>query len=129
MTNFTKTAASFADKASEVGERAQDLAYAAGRSLDDARDDTGGALHAAATHIRETGRKGSEAIHGIATGTAARLDATGSYVENHDLRGMLQGFGRRHLTGSLLAAAAVGFFAGSALFRRRPLSDLPTPAR
>ena len=112
------------DKASELGkdakESVEELGRSVGRKLDEARDETGGALHAAASSVRTTGRQGSEAIDNLATGTADRLDATASYVEDHDLKDVFNGlrkFGRRHLTGSLVAAAAVGFLAGSALNR------------
>jgi ElaB/YqjD/DUF883 family membrane-anchored ribosome-binding protein len=112
------------DTAPELGKEAresmEDLGRSAGRKLDQARDDTGDALHAAASSVRTTGRKGSEAIDNLATGAADRLDATASYVEDHDLNDVVTGlrrFARRHLTGSLVAAAAVGFLAGSAISR------------
>jgi ElaB/YqjD/DUF883 family membrane-anchored ribosome-binding protein len=112
------------ETASELGNDAKDsieeLGRTAGRKLDEAREETGGALHAAASCVRKTGRQGSEAIDTLATGTADRLDATASYVEDHDLRDVLTGlgkFGRRHLTGSLVVAGAIGFLAGSALSR------------
>jgi hypothetical protein len=88
--------------------------------LDEARDETGSALHSAASSVRKTGRQGSEAIGNLATGAADRLDATASYVENHDLRDAFTGlrkFGSRHLTGFLVAAVAIGFFAGATLNR------------
>jgi ABC-type transporter Mla subunit MlaD len=112
------------ESASELGKEAREsideLVRSAGRKLDDARDETGGALHAAASSVRTTGRQGSEAIDNLASGTADRLDATASYIEDHDLRDVLTGlrrFGRRHLAGCLLGAAAIGFLAGSALNR------------
>jgi hypothetical protein len=70
--------------------------------------------------VRETGCQGSKAIDNLATSAADRLDATASYVEDHDLRDAFTGlrrFGRRHLAGSLMAAAAIGFLAGSAFSR------------
>jgi ElaB/YqjD/DUF883 family membrane-anchored ribosome-binding protein len=110
------------ESASELGKEAkdsmEDLGRSAGRRLDEARDETGAALHTAASSVRKTGRQGSEAIDNLATSAADRLDATASYVEDHDLRDAFAGlrrFGRRHLAGSLVAAAAIGFFAGSAL--------------
>jgi len=115
------TLKTFTETASELGKEArelEELGRAAGRKLDRVRDDTGDALHAAASSVRTTGRKGSEAIDNLATGTADRLDATASFVEDHDLTDVfngLRGFGRRHLTGSLVAAAAFGFLAGSAI--------------
>jgi len=112
------------DAASEFGKDAkeslEELGRSAGGRLDDARDDTVDALHTAASSVRRTGRQGSEAIDNLATGAADRLDATASYVEDHDLQDVLNGlrrFGRRHLTGSLVVAAAIGFLAGAAFNR------------
>ena len=99
------------DAASKLGKDAIE-------SLDDAREETAGALHTAASSTRRTGRQGSEAIGNLATGAADRLDATASYVDDHDLNDVVNGlrkFGRRHLTGSLVFAAAIGFLAGAAL--------------
>jgi len=98
----------------------EELGRSAGRKLDDAREETAGALHTAASSVRRTGRQGSEAIDNLATGAADRLDATASYVEDHDLNDAFNGlrkFARRHLTGSLVFAAAIGFLAGAALNR------------
>lgn len=112
------------ETALELGKEAkasmEKMGRSAGRRLDEARDETGGALHTAASSVRRTGRQGSEAIDSFATGTADRLDAAASYVQHHDIRGVLPGlrrFGRRHLAGSLVAAAGLGFLAGSALAR------------
>jgi ElaB/YqjD/DUF883 family membrane-anchored ribosome-binding protein len=112
------------ETASELGKEAkasmEELRRSAGRRLDEARDETGDALHTAASSVRTTGRRGSEAIDNLATSTADRLDATASYVEDHDLRSVFTGLHRsvrRHPTGSLVAAVAIGFFAGCA-FRR-----------
>jgi ElaB/YqjD/DUF883 family membrane-anchored ribosome-binding protein len=112
------------EKASEFGTEAkesiEELARTAGKKLDTARVETGDALHGAASSVRETGRRGSKAIDDLATGTADRLDATASYVEDHDLSQVyasLRKFGRRHLTGSLVATAGIGFLVGLALCR------------
>ena len=120
MTTFRELTGTAAELGKEAKESMEELGRSAGRRLDEARDETGGALHSAASSVRTTGRKGCEAIDGLATGVADRLDATASYVEDHDLRDVLAGlrrFGRRHLTGSLVAAVAVGFLAGTALSR------------
>jgi ABC-type transporter Mla subunit MlaD len=112
------------DAASELGKDAreslEELGRSAGRKLDDARDETAGALHSAASSVRRTGRRSSAAIDTLAAGAADRLDATGSYIDNHDLQDAFNGlrkFGRRHLAGSLVFAAAIGFLAGAALSR------------
>jgi hypothetical protein len=110
------------ETASELGKEAkesvEEIGRSAARKLDQARDDTGDALHAAASSVRTTGRKGCEAIDNLATGAADRLDATASCVEDCELKDVFTGlrkFGSRHLTGSLVAAAAFGFLAGSAI--------------
>lgn len=104
------------ETAKEAKDSIEKLGRSAGRKLEEARDETGGALHTAASAVRTT---------------ANRLDATASYIEDHDLKKVftgLQKFGRRHLTGSLVAVAAIGFFAGSA-FSRMTHSCGKGPAR
>jgi ElaB/YqjD/DUF883 family membrane-anchored ribosome-binding protein len=122
--NTLSTLMTLTESASELGKEAREsideLGRSAGRSLDKARDETGDALHEAASSVRKTGRRGSEAIEQLATGTADRLDATASYVEDHDLSQAYAGlrrFGRRHLTGAMVATAGIGFLAGLALCR------------
>jgi ElaB/YqjD/DUF883 family membrane-anchored ribosome-binding protein len=122
--NILTTLKTVTETASELGKEAnesiEELVRSAGRRLDEARDETGSALHSAASSVRTTGRQGSKAIDNLATGAADRMDATASYIEDHDLRDAVTGlrrFGRRHLAGSLLVAATIGFLAGSALCR------------
>lgn len=112
------------ETAAELGQQAreslEDLSQSAGKKLDAARDETGGALHSAASSVRRAGREGSAAIDKCSTRTADRLDATASYIEDHNLGDAFTGlrrFARRHPTSSLVAAAAIGFLAGSALSR------------
>jgi|SRR5579862_8427867 len=112
------------ERASEFGKEASEsiaeLGRSAGRRLDEAREETGGALHAAASSVRRTGRQSSMAIDNCSTQTADRLDATASYIEDHDLVDAVNGmrrFARRHLTGSLVAAATMGVLAGAFLSR------------
>jgi hypothetical protein len=112
------------DQASEFGgdakESIEELRRSASTKLDAARDETADALHAAAASVRAAGRQGSEAIDNIAEGAADRLHATAAYVEDRDLSEMITGlrrFGRRHLTGCLLAAGVAGLAAGIALSR------------
>lgn len=87
------------------------LGRSAGSKFDAVRDHTGGALHAVASSMR----RGSAKFDHLATGAAKRLDATASFVEDVDLKGLVAGmrrFGKNHLTLTLLAAAAVGFLVG-----------------
>jgi ElaB/YqjD/DUF883 family membrane-anchored ribosome-binding protein len=120
MTNLMETASQLAAKVSDAKAQAEDLGRTAAKKLDEVRDETAGALRTAASSVRSTGRQSSEIIDNCANNTADRLDATASYVEQHDLRGAAIGFRRlvrRHPTGSLMVAAAIGFFAGSAIRR------------
>ena len=66
------------------------MGRSAGRELDEARDEAGAALHSAASSVRGTGRDSSAAIGTCSTQTADRLDATASFVEDHDLGGTPQ---------------------------------------
>jgi ABC-type transporter Mla subunit MlaD len=106
------------DASSEFGKNARESVEEFARQLDDAKDQTAEALHTAASTVRRTGRQSSAAIDNLATGTADRLDNTASYVDNHELSDVfngLQKFGRRHLAGTVVFAAAIGFLAGAAL--------------
>jgi ElaB/YqjD/DUF883 family membrane-anchored ribosome-binding protein len=120
MTNLTEAAAEIGATISGAQGRAEDLARAAGKKVDAARSETADALHRAASSVRATARQGCDVIDDLATSAADRLDATASYVEDHDPRGLISGcrqFIRQHPTGSLMAATAIGFVAGSAIRR------------
>ncbi len=113
------------ETASELSRQMQDsveeLGRTAAQKIEEARLGTGQTLHAAASTVRVKGHNGARAIDDLAAGTADRLDATASYIERHDMKDAMTAvhrFGRHHLAGSLLAAAAIGFIAGSALARR-----------
>ena len=120
MTTLRTVTVTAAELGKEARESIEELGRSAGRKLDEARDETGGALHSAASSVRRAGREGSAVIDNCSTRTADRLDATASYIEDHDLGDAFTGlrrFARKHPTRSLVAAAAIGFLAGSA-FRR-----------
>lgn len=121
MTTLKTATDNAAELANEARDSAEELGRVAARKLDEARAEAGGSLHSAASTVRTKGRHSAETIDNLATDTADRLDATASYIEEHDLSDALTGlksFGRHHLAGSLLAAAAIGFLAGS-LFGRK----------
>jgi ElaB/YqjD/DUF883 family membrane-anchored ribosome-binding protein len=120
LTNLKTITETASELGKEARESMEELGRAAGRRLDEARHETGGALHTAASSVRTAARRGSKAIDNLAAGAADRLDATASYVTDQDLRGVLTSlrkFSRRHPTRSLLAAAAIGFLAGSIISR------------
>jgi hypothetical protein len=120
LTDLRTVTESVSQLGKQARESAEEMGRSAGRKLDEAREETGDALHKAASSVRATGRQDSEAVDRFATGAADRLDATASFVRNHDLGDAFAGlrrFGRQHLAGSLLAAAAIGVVAGSTLNR------------
>lgn len=120
MTNLMETASQLGAKVSEAKEQAEDLGRTAVKKLDEVRNQTADALRTAASSVRSTGRQSSEIIDNCSTNTADRLDATASFVEQHDLRGLANGFRqvvRRHPGSSLMVATAIGFVAASAIRR------------
>jgi hypothetical protein len=109
-----------ASTAMDIGRDVKDTVVqfgeSAGRKIDDARDQTGGALHAAASSMR----KGSAKIDVLAGSAAKKLDTTASFVEDANMKGLFAGarrFGQNHLTLTVLAGVAVGFWAASTLSR------------
>ena len=121
---LTDTVSDLGRTASEFGKETKgsvdELARTAARKLDEARMEAGDSLHSAASVVREKGRRSSEAIDSAANGAADRMDATATYIKDHDLKDAAMGlrrFSRKHMAGSLLAAGAVGFLVGSALVR------------
>jgi ElaB/YqjD/DUF883 family membrane-anchored ribosome-binding protein len=120
MMNMTETASQLGAKVSEAKEQAEDLGRTAAKKLDEVRNQTADALRTAASSVRSTGRQSSEIIDNCAANTADRLDATASYLEQHDVTGVANGFRqvvRQHPGSSLIVATAIGFFAGSAIRR------------
>jgi len=120
MTSLKTAAETAAEYGKQARESIEELGHTAGRKLDEARDETGGALHSAASSVRKVGQQSSAAIDNCSTRTADRLDATASYIEDHDLGDAVTGlrnFARRHPARSMMAAVAIGFLAGSAISR------------
>jgi len=120
--NILTTLKTVTDTATELGNEAKEtmeqLGRNTGRRIDSVRAETGAALHTAASSVRATGRQGAEALDNFSTGAADRLDATAEIVENNDLSDVLTSlrrYGRQHLAGTLVAAAAIGFLTGSAI--------------
>jgi hypothetical protein len=128
MTNLKTLPETASELAARGREAAEELGRSAASKIEEARVETGGALHRAAASVREKGRKGSEAIDNFTATAADRLDASAEFVEHHDLRDALNGlarFGSRHLGACMVGAAAIGFFVGSAL--TRATRSLETP--
>ena len=102
----------------DVKDSVADFGRSAGRKIDVARDQTGDALHAAASSVR----KGSAKIDVMAGDAASRLDTTASFVKDADLKSLSAGvrrFGQTNLTLTVLVAAAAGLWVGLALGRTR----------
>ena len=120
MTNLKTVTESASDLGNEAKDSIEELGRTTVRKLDETRGETAAALHSAASSVRATGRRGSAAIDELSNGAADRLDATATYVEDHDLRSAfnsIQRYGRHHLAGSIVTAVALGFIAGSAISR------------
>lgn len=124
LQSMADKASEMAGKAAELGKEAkesmEEFGRSAGRGLEEARDQTGDALHAAASTVRSKGRQSSRAIGDITAGAADRLDATASCIEDLSLRNAaadLKKFASRNVTRCLVAAVALGFVAGTLVNR------------
>ena len=107
MPDMMETASQLGARVAAAQARADGLSRTAATKLDEARHETAGALRSAASSVRAT-----------AGGSADKLDATASYVETHDGRGLLGGcrqWIRRNPAGAFVVAAGIGFFAASAI--------------
>jgi ABC-type transporter Mla subunit MlaD len=116
MNVLTETVSQLGGKMSDAKKTVEDLARSAGDQIDQARHDTADALHTAASSVRTTGGRSANAIGQGAADAADKLDATASFVQEHDLGTAitsLRRFGRRHPTSTFLAGVAIGMFAGS----------------
>jgi hypothetical protein len=108
------------EKVSRIAEHVEDLGREAADTLDHARNETAGGLHAAASSIRKGGRQGSKAIEDVAEGAASSLDEVGSYIKKHDLKRTVRDsreLVRRYPAESLVLAGGVGLLAGLAIWR------------
>jgi ElaB/YqjD/DUF883 family membrane-anchored ribosome-binding protein len=115
-TTLNNVAETARDISRDLKDSMNQFGRTASKKIDAAREQTGDALHAAASSMRRNSGK----IDGLARGAAKRLDATAHFVEHADLKGLRTGarrFGQNHLTLTLLVAAAAGFWAGIALSR------------
>lgn len=120
MSTFSTSKETGPECGGQAGDSIEELGRSAARRFDRGIDETGSALHAAASSVREKGRKGTEAIDHVVKRTADRLDATASYIEDQhatDVFERVRSFAHRHPTRTLLAAAAIGFLAGSTITR------------
>jgi ElaB/YqjD/DUF883 family membrane-anchored ribosome-binding protein len=120
MNVLTEAVSQVGETIAEAKEAAEAVARSAGQQLHQARRDTAGALHTAASSVRTTGCRGADAIGRVAEGTADKLDATASYIQEHDLGNAITSmrrFGRRHPTTTLVTGIAIGMLAGSLVTR------------
>ena len=109
----TETASQLADKASEVGRQTIN-------KIDEKRMGAADALHHTASTLRGTAQSSSQRITSFADSTATTLENTANYVREHDVKGMmgdLEQVFRRNPGPSMIAAAALGFLLGSAMWR------------
>ena len=118
MSTFSETASQLGSKVSEIRDQVEDLGRAAGKKLDQTRNETAAAFHTAASSVRTTGRHSSEKIDTLATSAAEKLDATASYIQDHDMRSLIASIRhivRRHPTRSVMVASGIGFLGGFAV--------------
>jgi hypothetical protein len=117
MASTLKDAAATAlETGRDVKDSVTEFVRSATGRIDTVRDQTGDALHAAASSVR----KGSAKIDVLAGDAANRLDTTASFVKDADLKGLSAGlrrFGQSHLTFAVLVGAAAGLWVGLTLRR------------
>jgi hypothetical protein len=123
--NINETASKVGAGLKHGQDHMDDLGRTAGEKLDDARYRTAAALENAASSVRTTGRQGAETIDSLSQTAAGKLDSTAAYVRNHNVGGMLVNLRQviaRNPTGFLVLAASIGFLAGSAVRRNKPVA-------
>jgi hypothetical protein len=84
-----------------MAENVEDLGRPVGKKLDDARNEMAAAFHTVASSVPNR-------IEEFATGAAETLDATASYIQDHDLKNLMariRRFVRRYPTPSLMIAS------------------------
>lgn len=118
MVNKLKDVADAATSMSrDVKDSVVEFGKSAARKIDTAREQTGEALHSAASSMRE----GSARMDVFAGSAASRLDSAASAVKEADLNSVCTGlrrFAQNNVTATVLFAVAIGYLAGSALGRR-----------
>jgi hypothetical protein len=115
-TSLKHVAATAIDVSRDVKHSVERFGKTAGRKIDSARDQTGGALHAVASSMRRSSAK----VEVLGRNAAKRLDTAASFVENADFKRLyrgLRGFAKEHPTLTLLAGTVAGCWAGSTLSR------------
>ncbi len=104
----------------QAKEQASEVADKATQAVDQRREQASGKLDTAAVQLRESGEKlpGGERSTEMASMAADKVEATSSYIREHDVQDMksdLETLVRSHPTQSLVAAAAAGFLVGRML--------------
>lgn len=109
------------EKAAEVVSTARDKAgemtQTATEAVDARRDQTAQAMDSAATQLREHGKSlpGGERTTGIASMAADKVEATSTYIREHEVQHMmtdLEALVRKHPAQSLVLAGVAGFLVG-----------------
>jgi ElaB/YqjD/DUF883 family membrane-anchored ribosome-binding protein len=115
-TTLKDVAATAFDMGRDVKDSVTEFGRSASGKIDTARDQTSGALHAAADSMR----RGSAKLDVLAGSAAKHLDTTASLVEGADFKGLMAGvrrFGKNNLTLTVAVAATVGLWVGLAVSR------------
>ena len=111
-----RTKEEVASKAAEAKDKVADYGRKAADRIDAQREPVADKLNKTASALHHQGDNAASIVHR----TADKLEATGEYLREHDLKAMMtdvQDLARRYPGQSLAAAAAVGFLVGR-LFRK-----------
>jgi ElaB/YqjD/DUF883 family membrane-anchored ribosome-binding protein len=109
------------DTASSMGQKAQDVAASAQQRTDEALSNVGEKMSSLAGTLRQSApREGT--LGTAATAVADRLQAGGSYLQEHgveDMAGEVTAMVRRYPMQSVLIGLGIGFLLGQAISSRR----------
>ena len=108
---------SMADTAKTVKEKTQEFGRAAVDKIEENRVSAAGALHDAASGLRDNAGKLPN-MPDMAHSAAEKVDAVAGYLQGHDTKQMMadvEKIVKKNPGPSLLVAAAVGFLIGRAL--------------
>lgn len=98
-------------------EEALDLGEHIAETIEGAREEAARSFDRAASAVRSTVTRGTDAIDDLADRTASRLDSTAKYVRNYHPMETLQSAVRQNPAITMCVGIAVGLFAGHLLRR------------
>lgn len=109
-----------ADAANTAKDKASEMTHKATDKVDERRGQTAETLDTTADQLRERGESlpGGERTTEMASMAADKVEATSTYIRDHDVQDMLadlETFVRAHPTQSLVVAGVAGFLVGRML--------------